>query len=38
MIALYNISILLAWWVTKRREAKEKPLEPSLELVPGDAA
>ena len=29
MIALYNISILLAWWVTKRREAKEKALETS---------
>jgi sec-independent protein translocase protein TatC len=29
MIALYNISILLAWWITKRREAKDKALETS---------
>ena len=27
MIVLYNVSILLAWRVTKRREAKAKALE-----------
>jgi sec-independent protein translocase protein TatC len=29
MIALYNVSILLAWWITRRREAREKALETS---------
>jgi Sec-independent protein secretion pathway component TatC len=27
MILLYNISILFAWRVTKRREAKQKALD-----------
>jgi sec-independent protein translocase protein TatC len=29
MIVLYNISILLAWQITKSREAKQKALEES---------